>query len=278
MLLNKVCEVEDFSDAELLSLLVKWFGLRFRHFEQWPSGREDRKMWEICMTLLAAQRLVPAPSERMALGVGAGTEATNFILSNMFRLVFVTDLYGGNRWNIDAPGGMLVQPSAYAAGLPHNDRRMVVQHMNACALRFEDNLFDFIYSSSAIEHFGDLQQIQQAIKEMARVLKPGGVMSFSTELKLSGGHQWLNRETYLFRDSELFSELVEPSGCVMVGNSSFEPSAKTLESVTDIESAFRDLNKGEQRLDIAWSKYPHLVLSSNELRWTSVQLTLQKPS
>ncbi|AEU38009.1 hypothetical protein AciX8_3723 [Granulicella mallensis MP5ACTX8] len=33
-----------------------------------------------------------------------------------------------------------------------------------------------------------------------------------------------------------------------------------------------------ERLDVKWSTYPHVVLVSGDLAWTSVQLTLQKPA
>ena len=42
---------------------------------------------------------------------------------------------------------------------------------DGCALPFRDKSFDVIYSMGTIEHF---DETEQAVSEMARVLKPGG--------------------------------------------------------------------------------------------------------
>jgi SAM-dependent methyltransferase len=54
-------------------------------------------------------------------------------------------------------------------------------------LSFPDNTFDLIYSSSVLEHIHDLGS---AMSEMARVLKPGGVMIHDALFYFapSGGH------------------------------------------------------------------------------------------
>ena len=276
MIFNKVCELEDFRQGELQQTMLKWFGERFSSVQGWPEGSEDRKVWEICMTLLACETLVPESSRNMALGVGAGIEATSFALTNIFRWVFAIDRYGAKQWASDAPGGMLVQPAAYASSVACNPKRLVVQHMDARELRFDDASFDFIYSSSSIEHFGTLAEIRQAVREMGRVLKPEGIMSFSTELRIGGESQWLNESTYLFSAEDLLAILVESSGCEMVGEYSFVPSPITKRKTTRNEDAVRDVSRCRDRLDVKWSTYPHVVLELGELAWTSVQLTLRK--
>jgi ubiquinone/menaquinone biosynthesis C-methylase UbiE len=45
--------------------------------------------------------------------------------------------------------------------------------MDGCNLGFPDNCFDLIYSLSVLEH---IKQIDRAIEEMVRVVKPGGIM------------------------------------------------------------------------------------------------------
>lgn len=46
-----------------------------------------------------------------------------------------------------------------------------VRHMNAESLQFDDDAFDYVVSVHAIEHIPDLDK---ALTEMARVLRPGG--------------------------------------------------------------------------------------------------------
>ena len=58
--------------------------------------------------------------------------------------------------------------------------------MDGRHLAFRDETFDVAYSLSSIEHFGGLQGAVSAIDEMARVVKPGGVVVVATEYRLSG--------------------------------------------------------------------------------------------
>ena len=53
--------------------------------------------------------------------------------------------------------------------------------MDALDLRFEDRTFDAVYSLSSIEHFGGLAGATRALDEMARVLKPSGIVALTTE-------------------------------------------------------------------------------------------------
>ena len=63
--------------------------------------------------------------------------------------------------------------------------------MNATQLLMPDETVDFVYSVSSIEHFGGLRIALAHVREAARILKPGGILAFSTEfiLKQSGRDQ-----------------------------------------------------------------------------------------
>lgn len=60
---------------------------------------------------------------------------------------------------------------------------------NAQALPFEDNLFDLVTNRIALHHYADPQK---AIAEMARVLKPGGLVGLTDNIvppdKVTAGH------------------------------------------------------------------------------------------
>ena len=51
-------------------------------------------------------------------------------------------------------------------------------NMNATAMDFEDASFDFLMSRSAIEH---IFPVEKALAEMARVVRPGGLLHLSTD-------------------------------------------------------------------------------------------------
>ena len=54
--------------------------------------------------------------------------------------------------------------------------------MDALDLRYEDGSFDAVYSLSSIEHFGGLDGVRRALAEQHRVVKPGGIVAFTTEV------------------------------------------------------------------------------------------------
>src|SRR5439155_16288895 len=141
------------------------------------------------------------------LGVGAGTEMTIYWLTNVVRRVFATDLYlaQGDTWERTATAAMLAQPERFAPAA-WNPRRLVVQHMDALDLRYEDEAFDGVFSSSSIEHFGTQGDVRRSIEEMFRVLRPGGVATLSTEYRLEGPPPGLEG-TLMFDRGELLATI-----------------------------------------------------------------------
>jgi len=64
-----------------------------------------------------------------------------------------------------------------------------VRVMNACALEFPDNHFDYVYSNAVFEHIDD---VPAAAQEIARVMVSGGIFNVGIHLfpSLSGGHNF----------------------------------------------------------------------------------------
>jgi len=79
------------------------------------------------------------------------------------------------------------QALAGALGAPLKMDSIDLRAMNATALEFPDEHFDCVFSNNVFEHIND---IESASREMARVLKPGGVAYVGINLfpSLSGGH------------------------------------------------------------------------------------------
>jgi len=228
------------------------------------------------MAILAMERHGVLHEQAMALGVGAGLELTTFYLTNFMRWVFATDLYvGAEHWQTDAPLAMLTNPETLSP-IPFRPRRLVTQHMDGRCLRYEDASFDVIYSSSSIEHFGDWDDVVAAAREMGRVLKPGGLLTVSTEYRIGGEGKGILPAILMFSTAELYSLIIEPSGLTPVDTPQFSISKKTLSCVVpsaELRGVFERIRRGEPA---QWTTYPHIVLEDQGYTWTSYHLALVK--
>ena len=78
---------------------------------------------------------------------------------------------------------MLVDPTAHAP-FGYREDRLSVRWMDARELAFDDASFDAVYSLSSLEHFGGPGQVDRAAREIARVLRPGGVALLCADVLL----------------------------------------------------------------------------------------------
>lgn len=283
---NKVCEFEDFADPELASIIRDVFPHEIRHFTpEFPKGAEYRKYWEVALSVRALRAFGALREDAELLGVGAGTETTIFYLTNNVRRVFATDLYvGAGSWDQSAPWRMLVSPDGFAP-YPYRRDHLLVQHMDGRLLHHPDNTFDGIFSSGSIEHFGSMQSIGNSAYEMGRVLKPGGVLTLSTEYLISGppgGDGWNGLR--FFSQETLQRYIVDASGLEAVDDFDASVSPATLASERpwsfygrDTRRALRAQGKFQRIAEVVWSHYPHLVIEDSGYVWDSVHITLRKP-
>ena len=267
--LNRVVNLEDFQEPVVRDAIREIYARESGESQEFPSGREHRKHWEVAMAALALEDGAVLRPDAEVLGIGAGSEPTSFWLTNYVRRVWATDLYADpGVWVDTAPPTMLTNPGSAWDG-PWNPRRLVVQHMDACELHYEDETFDGIFSSGSIEHFGSLERIGVAMDEAFRVLKRGGTASFSTEFLIEGDPLAFESQTVCFT-----SELIER---VLLGNREWVPETKieyrlseaTL--ATEIESS--EYVAREARGE---SIYPHCALRVGPNVITSVHIALRK--
>jgi SAM-dependent methyltransferase len=252
-----------------------------RFGQSFPRGREYRKYWEVCMAVRALDRLGALRGDAEVLGVGAGNEPTIFWLTNFVRRVFATDLYlTQGSWKESANESMLFDAGRHWPG-PWHGRRLVVQHMNALDLQYEDKCFDGVFTSSSIEHFGSIAEVRAAATEMHRVLKPGGILSLSTEFRIEGPAPGL-KGILMFDTEQICEEIVGDLGWDVVRPFDDSVSSATLASEQLYSQATKDLSshvkkhKGIKFQNLVWSHYPHLVLREKRLLWTSVHIVLQR--
>ena len=214
------------------------------------------------------------------LGVGAGNEPTVFWLTNWVGRVFATDLYlEPGVWREFANEGMLAEPGRYWPGR-WNPRRLVVQHMDARDLHYEDDSFDAVFSSSSLEHFGTVEDVRYALTEVERVLKPGGIFSVSTEFRLEG--DWPGLEgCVMFDGLDIAREIFQPFEWEPVDDLDLLVTPRTLATERLQEQVVADYQRlfdrcGElvpHELELA---APTLVIRLGEHVFTSVHLALRR--
>jgi SAM-dependent methyltransferase len=194
--------------------------------------------------------------------VGAGHEPVLYYLANRTAATVATDLYSGDFSEGgagDADPGFLIDPAKFAP-FKYDKTRLLALPADGCYLPFRSASFDAVYSLSSIEHFGCHERASLAVREMGRVLVPGGVACVATELVLEGGPH----PSYFTLD-DLHKYLIRPSGMRLV-----EPLTK----VRPPQALMDD----PVRLPDEYQKTPHIVLQEGEWKFTSVCLFMRKPT
>jgi SAM-dependent methyltransferase len=290
----KLCELADFRHPELRPLIRDVNGVG-EDRPDFPEGEEHRKSWEIAMTARALRDHGALRDDAEILGVGAGQESTIFWLTRHVRRVFATDLYlEEDSWSeTDSGPGMLVSP-AWGAEQGWNPRRLVAQHMDGTRLNYEDDSFDGIFSSGSIEHFGSLKDIRRSVEEMFRVLKPGGVAAIATEYRIEGPPGLPG--TVLFDEDQLRSVVLDGMKWELASPLDLSIDEETLLTVVEWRSLMKSgeyptlpkrllsalrgqgWDPPEPDVEFVPPPLPHLVIRFDDYIWTSVHLTLIKPS
>src|SRR5262245_7283531 len=147
-----------------------------------------RKPYEFTQLLYGCRRLGMLRDDASFLSVGAGHEHVLYWLANHVRHVVATDMYEGVWQDERAREGdpaVLINPDQYAP-FPYRRDHLEFKRMDGRSLEFADDTFDVTYSLSSIEHFGGFDGAAQTMREMARVLKRGGILALATEYVISG--------------------------------------------------------------------------------------------
>lgn len=267
MRLNKICNVEDFTSKFEIDTHIA-----FPHI---PGDIRYRKYWEwmIAYKALTKQDSIWRLFDSV-LGVGAGYEAPVFAFTQWDMEVHATDIYLTPGWDDYAPADFMLNPDKYAP-FPYNRQRLIIQHMDARDLRYPDCYFDGVFSSSSIEHFGTLTDMIQASKEMARVVKPGGVIALTTEFDINDHTGYLSGNTFAFNAETLHDLIIEPSGCELIESLDYAVSEATRATAITLEECMH-LAAIPHPIEKNSVPAPHIVISHNGFEIAPIGVVMRK--
>lgn len=147
-----------------------------------------RKFYEYTQLVYGLDRLGLLNESAAVVSTGAGHEPVLYWLANHVGRVVATDLYEGVWQQVQSREGdaRVIHDPAGFAPFPYREDRLEFLRMDATRLDFEDGRFDAAYSLSSIEHFGGVDGAGRAIDELARVVRPGGIVAVATEYLIAG--------------------------------------------------------------------------------------------
>jgi len=217
-----------------------------------------RKPYEFTQLIFGSRRLGALRDDADVISVGAGHELVLYWLANQVQRVVATDMYEGVWQDVQGREGdpdVIRRPEDYAP-FPYRQDHLVFLKMDGRQLAFQDATFDLAYSLSSIEHFGGMEGAAATIREMGRVLKPGGILALATEFVLSGPP---HEETF---QPEEFYQLID------------QPGLELVEPVDD-----RVYRRYDYRaVDLYANPYqtPHMVVRFDDTVFTTVMVFLRK--
>jgi SAM-dependent methyltransferase len=222
------------------------------------KAQMHRKAYELTQTVFGLDRLGRLTQTASILSVGAGHEPILYWLANHAGKIVATDLYDGewqSKFSREGDPGVLEDPGRFAP-FPYRRERLAFVRMDGSRLAFRDRCFDVVYSLSSIEHFGGADGARASVSEMARVLKPGGILALATE--------WCVRGT---AHGEIFS----PQD---VGRIIDQPDLRLVQPIDDRVWDRYETPPVDLRVDRFQS--PHMLLKHDAAIFTTVFMFLEK--
>jgi SAM-dependent methyltransferase len=263
--LNRLCCIEDWNNVEIQQAFQEL------QINRWREHLIHRKDWEWALGIIAMKRFNKINKNSVAIGVGAGKEDVLFYLANKMNHVYATDLYSELRWRKAATYDFVINPTKYAP-FPYKQNALTVLQMDATNLEFPSDNFDVAFSFSSIEHFGGENHsgALKSLKEIERVLKPGGIAIVATEFILNS-----KEHKEFFNKSTIYSDILNRlDGLSLVEPLDLRVTTNTLDTVLDYFSQGIDWDS----YDIEFKKtHPHIILRIRDILITSLMLVFKKP-
>ncbi|MEN8222008.1 MAG: class I SAM-dependent methyltransferase [Acidobacteriota bacterium] len=254
--LNKIPNVADLYNRdwmETLEDMKEVFGMDEKSFH--------RKKWEFNHILYSLKKLGYLYPENKGLAIAAGREQIMYYLAHKISKMVGIDLYEGNYIGGEDEMDIPENPEKYAPFL-YPEENLELIKMNALDLELKDNSFDFLFSASSIEHFGDSENIIKSLREMYRVLRPGGAAVITTEIRL-------NRlacnipNTRIFKVPDLLNMIEEAGFIISRDEIDIKPEGHYLDNWVKLPEEVY--------------KYPHVILRFFRSIFTSLSIVCIKP-
>jgi len=217
-----------------------------------------RKAYEFAQLAFGMKRLGFLRDDASVLSVGAGHEAILYWLANHVGRVIATDMYEGVWQDVqsrEGDAGVLHSPKEYAP-FPYREDRLIFLKMDGLGLGVRSGSMDVAYSLSSIEHFGGVKGAAKAVEEMARVLKPGGILALATEYVIAGPP---HDETFT---PDEFGEVIGRPGLTLAGPFDRDVYARYEYSAVDL---YRNPHQT-----------PHMVVRFNDTVFTTAFVFMRK--
>ncbi len=262
---SKVCDAADWFDPELQKIIQE---------ELQEPARFHRKQWEFAIIFLALKKHGMLDPAKVGLSVGGGNERVLYAIARHIRHLTVTDLYDQNTdWDCartDDPDLFIKQSKPF----PVEDNKIQALRMDMRQLDFEDQSFDFCYSSCAIEHIGEYGDFLQHFNEVYRVLKTNGIYVFTTEFHF-GEESIQDQNNYIFSGNYLKNLISDTDFSVEV-----QPQVKIWQHRANLPLPSNVANLCYGNNDIHESllvdTLPHIHLLRGRFPFTSISLILRK--
>ncbi|HJU35076.1 MAG TPA: methyltransferase domain-containing protein [Nitrososphaera sp.] len=278
--LNKLCCIEDWDNHEVKEIIPKLQDMTYYNKCQGilarKPGQVHRKDWEWTMGTIAMKRFGKLNEDSTAIGVGAGKELILFYLAKHLRHLYATDLYNTKDWENFAPEDFPEDPSKYSP-FPYNESALAALRMDGTRLEFPSDTFDIVFSFSSIEHFGgeNYSGALKSLREMERVLKPGGIAIVATEYIINNKDP-PDHTNQFYNERTIYSHLVDKLDRMkLVEPLDLTISQKTLDK--GIIDAAKAVDWDTSRVDDDFKKAnPYIVIKLGNILVTSIMLVFRK--
>ena len=265
--LSEVINVNHYNNPAWMALHVQLEGFSTdKHVFKHTEGEIYRKGWEWTNCAYGLSHLGAIKKEARALGVGAGREPIIFWLAENIKEVIATDLYGNDTWTMndgaEAPGDIIQDADKYCPR-PFQKDRVRFEVADGTQLPYENLSFDFCWSLSSIEHFGGAEAAAEAIREMGRVTKHGGIICVASEYRIDDSSQ-RHPESFTREQIEDFIIPADSKLKLVNGMSWKLPPKEYLDN--PINTLTEDVHRRKR----------HVILRDKKVHWTSFMLFFRK--